>query len=254
VGQTVEVPFRGTGWVYLGESGSKRGISFNTRRLDPEGQTFIFQAAEAGTYELKFYRQDFIRDYIINDSVTVIVEDAPLGSPGFGVPVDRGRVIAEPRWPTIPRAPLPVTEPAPPVPPDSTGPAAPRDPAAVPPSAPAPAASPQAAIPETGDPPLTLPPGTPAEEYLRRAREAYGADRIPEAIAVLNQFMAQFPLGSDEALWLYAQLYEKQGPLRDIRLSLDYYRRLVQEYPQSSRYNDSRRRIAYLERYYINIQ
>jgi hypothetical protein len=232
----------------LGESDSKRGINYNTRRLDPEGQTFIFQAVEAGTYELKFYRQDFIRDYLINDLVTVIVEDAPLGSPGFGVPVDRGRVIAEPRWPTIPGEPVPVTETAPPVPPDKTGPANARDPGEAPP-----AVSP-AAIPETEDTPLTPPPGTPAEEYLRRAREEYGADRIPEAIAVLDQFMAQFPLGSDEALWLYAQLYEKQGPFRDIRLSLDYYRRLVNEYPQSNRYSDSRRRIAYLERYYINIQ
>jgi hypothetical protein len=258
-GQIVEVPFRGTGWVYLGESGSKRGINYNTRRLDPEGQTFIFQAVEAGTYELKFYRQDFIRDYLINDLVTVIVEDAPLGSPGFGVPVDRGRVIAEPRWPTIPGEPVPVTETAPPVPPDKTGAANTRDPGEAPPavspgSTPSPGVSPQAAIPETEDTPLTLPPETPAEEYLRRAREEYGAEHIPEAIAVLDQFMAQFPLGSDEALWLYAQLYEKQGPFRDIRLSLDYYRRLVKEYPQSNRYDDSRRRIAYLERYYINIQ
>uniref|UniRef100_UPI000255591B tetratricopeptide repeat protein n=1 Tax=Treponema primitia TaxID=88058 RepID=UPI000255591B len=115
---------------------------------------------------------------------------------------------------------------------------------------------PPAAVSETAelDPPLILPPGAGAEEYLRRAREEFGADHVPQAIAVLNQFMAQFPLGSDEALWLYAQLYEKPGPSRDIRLALDYYRRLVNEYPQSSRYNDSRRRIAYLERYYINIQ
>jgi hypothetical protein len=256
-GQIVEVPFRGTGWVYLGESGSKRGINYNTRRLDPEGQTFIFQAAEPGVYELKFYRQDFIRDYLINDLVTVIVEDAPQDSPAFGVPVDRDRVIAEPRWPAIPPGPSSVAETAPPVPPDRGGPVntpviEEAAPAAFPASAPA--ASPQGGIPETGTPGLTLPPGTSAEEYLRRAREEYGADRIPEAIAMLNQFMAQFPLGSDEALWLYAQAYEKQGPLRDIRLSLDYYRRLVNEYPQSNRYNDSRRRIAYLERYYINIQ
>jgi hypothetical protein len=245
----------------LGESDSKRGINYNTRRLDPEGQTFIFQALEAGTYGLKFYRQDFIRDYLVNDLVTLIVEDAPLDSPGFGVPVDRGRVIAEPRWPTIPGEPSPVTETAPPVPPDRAGSANTRDtapgetaPAVLPVSPPAPGASSPAAIPETEAPPSMLPPETPAEEYLRRAREEYEADHIPEAVAILNQFMARFPLGSDEALWLYAQLYEKQGPFRNIRLSLDYYRRLVNEYPQSNRYNDSRRRISYLERYYINIQ
>jgi outer membrane protein assembly factor BamD (BamD/ComL family) len=73
-------------------------------------------------------------------------------------------------------------------------------------------------------------------------------------MALLDQFLERFPLGSDEAYWLYAQLCEKQGPSRNIRLALDYYRRLVAEYPQSGHYRDARRRIAYLERRYINIR
>jgi len=66
--------------------------------------------------------------------------------------------------------------------------------------------------------------------------------------------MSYYPGGSDEAYWLYGQFYEANSPNRNILLSLDYYRRLVSEYPQSSRVADARRRIAYLERYYINIQ
>jgi outer membrane protein assembly factor BamD (BamD/ComL family) len=99
-----------------------------------------------------------------------------------------------------------------------------------------------------------LPRDTAAEEYLRRAREEYQGERYPQAMAILDQFLERFPLGSDEAYWLYARICEKQGPSRNIRLALDYYRRLVAEYPQSGRYSDARRRIAYLERYYINIQ
>jgi hypothetical protein len=49
-------------------------------------------------------------------------------------------------------------------------------------------------------------------------------------------------------------LYEASGPTRDIRTALDYYRRIIREYPQSRRYDEARRRIAYLERYYINIR
>ena len=66
--------------------------------------------------------------------------------------------------------------------------------------------------------------------------------------------MSYYPGGSDEAYWLYGQFYEANSPSRNILLSLDYYRRLVNEYPQSGRLADARRRIAYLERYYINIQ
>jgi TolA-binding protein len=102
--------------------------------------------------------------------------------------------------------------------------------------------------------PSLLPRDTAAEEYVRRAREEYQEERFSQSMAVLDQFLERFPRGSDEAYWLYAQICEKQGPSRDIRRALYYYRRLVAEYPQSSRYNDARRRIAYLERYYINIQ
>jgi outer membrane protein assembly factor BamD (BamD/ComL family) len=101
----------------------------------------------------------------------------------------------------------------------------------------------------------TSPPaGSLPEDYLRKAREEFNAGRVAGAIAALDQFREQFPAGSDEAWWLYGQFYEANSPSRDIRTALDYYRRLVREYPQSRRYNDARRRIAYLERYYINIQ
>jgi hypothetical protein len=53
---------------------------------------------------------------------------------------------------------------------------------------------------------------------------------------------------------VYGQFYEANTPNRDILAALDSYRRLVREYAQSSRFDDARRRIAYLERYYINIQ
>lgn len=103
VGQLVEIPFRGEGWVYLGELGSRRGISYDSRRLDFEGQSFIFQAEAAGTYALNFYKEDFVRDYILNDHVQVIIGEAPeISLTGYFNPVlDRGRVVAEPRWPTV---------------------------------------------------------------------------------------------------------------------------------------------------------
>ncbi|GHV72892.1 hypothetical protein AGMMS49940_01940 [Spirochaetia bacterium] len=260
--------------------------------MDTDGQTFLFQAVLAGAYELKFYRQDFIRDYIINDLVTLIVEEeagtVPLAAPSFGVPVDRGRVAAEPRWPGTPEGTVPGAETVPPAPTTpsvapplaasgrgESGQAAPSGgtaplpgPAASPailPETPAPqpvspSAQPTAGasgtVPGTAEPdplPLFLPDSSP-EEYLRKAREEYDAGHIPQALAVLDQFMAQFPLGSDEALWLYGQMYEAAGASRNIRSALDCYRRLIQEYPQSNRYADARRRIAYLERYYITIQ
>jgi hypothetical protein len=296
VGQTIEIPFRGTGWVYLGELRSRPGVAYNSRRSDPEGQTFVFRAEEAGTFGLKFYKQDYIRDYILNDHVQVIVGEASGREP-FVFPGDRGRVIAAPRWPYLPGNEPPagtagvtaqaeggragdipavsgvpsgetVVPQTPPIRPPETA-AAPqssadrrppvqaegRDDDGIVPVAPPQAVSPAPAgeqPPRSGD--SALPDGTPPEEYFRRAKDAFEAGQIQPALALLDQFRERYPLGSDEAWWLYGQFLEAAGPNRDIRLALDYYRRLVREYPQSPRCNDARRRIAYLERFYLNIR
>jgi len=102
VGQLVEIPFRGNNWSYLEDIVSRRGIAYMSRRVDSEGMTFTFRAEETGIFTLRFYRRDYIRDYILYDYVQVIVEEQPdKGSAGAVNPsIDRGKVTAEPRWPS----------------------------------------------------------------------------------------------------------------------------------------------------------
>jgi hypothetical protein len=278
VGQLVEIPFRGTGWVYLGERGARRGINYDSRRLDPEGQSFVFHVEAAGTYTLKFYKQDFVRGYVLNDYVQVIAGEAPqsAGSGWFSPPVDRGRIIAEPRWPGSleeaetaargGRRPAQDSQPASGTP----SPAMPAETTSLPSGTPA--GRPAGTAPESqpGSLPDSLPSGPEStdlsgaiqqnqamvispETQLQKAREEFDAGRIASAISLLDRFAEAYP-DTDELFWLYGQFYEANSPSRNILASLDYYRRLVREYPQSSRFNDARRRIAYLERYYINIQ
>jgi TolA-binding protein len=321
VGQLVEIPFRGTGWVYLGELASRPGIVYGSRRLDPEGQSFIFRTEAPGTYGLKFYKQDFVRDYILNDHVQVIVGEPPEAAlmGWFDPAVNRGRVIAEPRWPSaleeaealggnsparIAAAPgLPGAQGAAQAGTTAQGTATAQETAA------REAATAQDAV-QTGTTaaqgvalgtatqgaaqagttaqgaatqgtataqetaaqetagggalpagPAAQTPGQDGEsgdprigDYPERARREFEAGRAASAISILDQFRERYPSGSDEAWWLYGQFYEADSPSRDIRSALDYYRRLVREYPQSPRCNDARRRIAYLERYYINIR
>jgi hypothetical protein len=264
-GQMLEIPFRGTGWVYLGELGNRRGISYDSRRLDlsagvTEGQSFIFRAETPGTYILRFYRQDFIQDLIIYDHVQVIVGEPEVFLPGR--PIDRGWVIAEPRWPPAPGQ-LPVPMPT------------------VPPQIPLPVPEPEAGEPGGGfaygqpdtafgaaesilsDPMPVQPPGIAQpvlphelslEDSLIRARQEFDAGRVEQALGLMENSMLRFPLASDEALWLYAQLLEANSPARDIRLSLEIYRRLVREFPRSPRATEAERRIAFLQRHYFNIR
>jgi Tfp pilus assembly protein PilF len=91
-------------------------------------------------------------------------------------------------------------------------------------------------------------------EYVRRAKLEFDAGRMEQGLTILDAMKLRFPLLTDEALWLYGQLYEANSSVRDIRLALEYYRRLVREYPQSNQVADAERRIAYLERFYFNIR
>jgi len=327
VGQLVEIPFRGRDWVFLGEVGARRGIAYNSRKLDPEGESFVFRVDAAGVYALKFYRQDFTHDFILNDHVQIIAGRAPetTGLAWFNPPTDRSKVVAGPRWPNfLEQPPLvsqsppvatqpPVTEQTPvatqplvsqpseaiqspsepvkpPAPATVQPPAAPpavvRPPATAQPPAAPPARQPSTARNEAPRPqglssggtvaqagpaqPQASPPAaattgptaaaTGAAEpkspdtILKEAREEFNAGRVASAITLLDQFCKSFPSGSDEAWWLYGQCYEANSPNRNMLSALEYYRRLVREYPMSSRLSDARRRISYLERYYINIQ
>jgi tetratricopeptide (TPR) repeat protein len=206
--------------------------------------------------------------------------------------MDRGRVVAEPRWPTSlaeAQAPRGDTQPSRPAAPPSAAPAAaapaaperppaqtaqtppaqqpPAPPASPPaqtppPRAPTSPAAPPAPTPPAAPPPEQEPPEQPPvpilelepDEYLHKAQEEFDAGRVAAAIAYLDRYHEFYPVDSDEVLWLYGQFYEANSPSRNILAALDCYRRLTREYPQSSRFDAARRRIAYLQRYYINIQ
>jgi hypothetical protein len=241
VGQQVEIPFGGSGWVYLGEAESQKGISYTSYRLETEGQSFVFSAEKAGVYSLKFYKQDFIRDHILNDMVEVAIGEAPAASGSGFTAVSRGVITATPRWPTAAEEASAVSNAAFPVA------AAPLQ---TPPQA-LPSVEMQQPAPATDS---SASPSLIADDYIQQAKAEYDANKIDDALSTLNQFREKFLIGSDEAWWLYAQIYEANGPNKDIRSARDYYQRLVNEYPLSSHWTDALHRISYLDRYYFNIQ
>ena len=259
VGQIIEIPFWGTGWVYMGEIGSRRGIGYSSRRLDLEagltiGQTFVFVAEAPGTYILRFYRQDFIQDVLLNDFVQIIVGERREDTGSIGS-ITRDRITAEPRWPaesTLPTAPEPVVTGRAETPEERPSPAVAQVERSAPSVTPVEPVPPQT-VNETA--PLIMPP--PVEslaEFVNRARQELDAGRIAQALTILDNMMLYHPHGNDEAFWLYGQLLESNSPSRDVGQALEHYRRLVRDFPQSSRVPEARRRIAYLERFFFNIR
>jgi hypothetical protein len=243
-GSVVELPFEGTGWVYLGEQTGQPGIRYDSRRTDTAGQTFVLHADENGEYLLKFYRQDLLRDNIINDYVRLVVREA----------------AATPELAALAEAPLTALAEAPLAVPATTSPAASS--AASLPTAPARASvAPVTAPPVPGTETVPATPGLPAvptpdntADYLSSARASFDAGRFDEALASLDRYRERYPAGSDEAWWLYGQCFESPGAARNIRASVDAYRHIVRDFPQSTRRSAAQNRIAFLERFYFNIR
>jgi hypothetical protein len=229
VGQLVEVPYRGTGWVFLGEAASQRGLSYDSRRLDEEGQTFVFRAEQAGEYSLKFNKQDFVRNLYANDAVQVSVgADAAALPPSY---LGSVRAVAEPRWP--PPSPLPAA-----------------------PAAAAPAPFAQSADEGGGggaEPSPVEPPPAPPPDYIAQARAAAEAGNHPAAIAALDLLRAT-AAPDDEAWWLYGQSFEANSPARDVKAALDAYRHITRDFPESLRFQAAQGRMAYLNKFYFDIR
>lgn len=261
VGQLIEVPYRGNGWVFLGEQGARRGLVYDSRRLDEAGQSFIFRAELPGTYTVKFYRQDYVNDLVINDYVAVRVDAAAAAASigGFSVPVDRGRVIAEPRWPpaeisAAKAADAVITADAAKVADTAT---ASSGAAARAPVVGMTAESTVVAVSSPNNPSDASAMAAPDESlatFLARARKELADGRIDAAIAILDASRVKHPILSDEALLLYGRSYEANGPTKNVKSAIDFYRTLTREYPQSPHYDEAARRAAYLQRFYVDIR
>ncbi|MDR0643661.1 MAG: hypothetical protein LBG05_01925 [Treponema sp.] len=261
VGQQVEIPFGGNGWVFLGEKTGQTGVSYQSHRFDAEGQTFLFEAERNGVYELEFYKQDFIRDFLIDDHIKVIIESAVSAGSDGNAKISRSPVVAQPRWPTIAQEsawaagdkagamPLPPTE----LPSVQTtekasqavdGKTVPQEQTSAVLAMTSKVTAPESGVLENEGP----------DAYLEQARKAFDVNDLVSVLGVLDQFSERFPSGNDEAWWLYARAFEANGPTKDVKSARYYYQRLVTEFPLSSHWTDAQNRIKYLDRYYFNIQ
>jgi len=216
VGQMVEIPFRGTGWIFLGEVDNRRGVSYDSTRVNTAagtiiGQTYIFRAEQEGTFTLQFYRRDFIRDESAYDYVKLIIgtnnethttADIPVEAP---LEIDRG-INDETVTQELPQ----------------------------------------------NDPSVST--VISLADYITNIQTEFDGGRVEVALLIMDNLRQSFPEGNDEVWWLYAQLLEANSPRRDIQGALDSYQKLIREYPQSSRVSEARRRIAYLERFFLNIR
>jgi hypothetical protein len=244
VGQSLEVWYPGTGWVYLGDASSRNGLAYETRRLDKNDTLFTFKALKEGDYILNFSRFDVLEDDFSADSLAVNVKAtvADAGRKTDKVRAPDYRSVAVSAVPgdasaVIPASSVMTDEP-------SLFGTAPSSIAGTPGSPVSVVQSPASPAPAVADPAV----------ILDKAKAALAAGDPASAIALLDSFFSAAVTSLDEGWYLRGQAYEANSAVRDIRKALDCYQTLVSAYPDSSRWKDADARIRYIQQFYLRIR
>ncbi len=249
-GQTLEVWYPGSGWVYLGDSSAQNGLAYETRKLDKTDTLFTFKALKSGNYILDFSRFDLLADSFSSDSLAVEVSDAAskrtekIRAPNYRSATTMSSSTSS--APVLPDAALnnfSVTMT------DEPGLAAVR---------PVTAGSTSASSGNTATSslPAARTASTPidAETVLAQAKKALAANDPSSALEQLDRFFTAAVSTLDEGWFMRGQAYEANGAGRDIRKALAAYETLVSAYPESARWKEADARIRYIKQFYLQIR
>lgn len=239
-GQTLEVWYPGSGWVFLGDASAQNGLGYENRKLDRADTLFTFKALKPGFYILDFSRFDVLEDSFLQDSLAVTVsgqdtvKTGRVRAPDYrasGKKADSGAeqvvpISSPPQAVAANRSSL-VDEPGLSVSPASTGNAFAQGTGAM--------------------------PQDPAD-ILKKAETALAAGDSQAALTLLDDFFAAAVTSLDEGWFLRGRAYESNGQNRDVRKALDAYQTLVQAFPDSPRWKEADERIRYIRQFYQKIR
>lgn len=241
-GDEATVSLEGAGWIYLGELSGKSGIVFRKRDSGAEKADFSFLAKEPGAYTLGFQRQDLSSGTLFRETVAVTVADTVAAAPSAPA-TSAAPAASAPETAAESAGTDTSTERAP-----STG-ARSGGPIVLAPASPEAETQAQSAgaldAPEAG----AASAGPTVEALLASGREA-------EAVTALERFLAENP-GSpkcEETLFRLAELYEKNTSVRNLKKSVAYYDRLLEQYPFTLYRERAETRRTYLTRHFFEIR
>lgn len=249
-GQTLEIWYPGTGWVFLGDASAQNGLGYENRKLDKTDTLFTFKALKPGSYILDFSRFDVLDDSFIQDSIAVTVteESNPrvgrIRAPDYRASQAANSAASAPATSSLPAGTGRTVTPNG-VPASGTSSFFAEEPSPV-----------SSAAPTTQVAPITAAPAVPSDpaEALKKAQSSLAAGDPQAALSMLDGFFMTAVSSLDEGWYLRGQAYEANGATRDMRKALDAYQTLVSAYPESPRWKAADERIRYIRQFYLKIR
>jgi hypothetical protein len=229
VGQTLEVWYPATGWVYLGDASAQNGLGYQTRKMDKNDTLFTFKAVKEGNYILDFSRYDVLSDGFTADSIAVSVNATGTGR--------QDKVRAPDYRGASANAPLPL---------GATSTVAAGSVSADEPSL-------QVVQPVSAGVGMEQSSVNP-DELLQKARASLSSGNAAAALAQLDAFFGIAVAALDEGWFLRGQALEANTPSRNMKKALEAYETLTAAYPDSARWKDADARIRYIRQFYLKIR
>lgn len=264
IGQTLEVMYPGSGWIYMGTTDSTKDFTFLGKKLGTQNTKFTFTAKSEGTKILHFYKNDALTEKVLDDYLEVEITNdkdtakATVSAPAYKQPVPVSpkekkstpvKEEAKSEAPAVKETPSPA--------PVETKKAETATPAAAKTIAPAPAA--KSVQPKVEEKTETADQDKPAEilsdkevqDLLKQARTLYENKDYKNALNKLSQFFEYSTSKRDEAFYLQGQIYEAAGTTKNIKLAIEAYKNVTKNYPASPYWDDANKRIIYLTKFYL---
>lgn len=285
-GETLVVEYPGSGWIYMGSTSEYNNLTSRGRKLGSADTKYTLQAKEAGTQIHHFYKVDNLTGEYIDDYLEVVVLDKKgTSSTVITAPSYKDIVPEKPAEPakaankktesnesensetesaattSAKTSAAETSKTAKAVEENQTS-AAPKDSSA--------SKTSRFQIQnndEDDDVEFLNDSDSDEVEYIEETEEqAVDLEGLLEtakadislknfstAFDALNKYINNSSDNRDEALYLLGQLYESDGPLKNIKEAINTYETLCDNYPASNYWDKANKRIIYLKRFYINI-
>lgn len=229
--QKLLVSFPGTGWIYLGDEYNSDILIFDKRDIYEDGTDFTLKSNNSGTALLHFFKQDLLTNEPINDYLLVTVNPKKgkletIEAPEFTYSDFEEEIQDE--YYEEEYFDYGIIEDEPEVmffTDDSF-----------------------TFIDENIDTKEVLDLG---QAFLDDEMYIEALDQIDYYFTILGDEIDEY---TDYALFMKGQLLEKNTPIRNIKESLTAYKTLVENFPDSKYWNQSKERAVYLERFYFSVR
>ena len=229
--QKLLVSFPGTGWIYLGDEYNSDILIFDKRDIYEDGTDFTLKSNNSGTALLHFFKQDLLTNEPINDYLLVTVNPKKgkletIEAPEFTYS-DFEEEIQEEYYEEE-YFDYGIIEDEPEV------------------------------MFFTDDSFTFLDENIDTKEVLDLGQAFLDDEMYIEALDQIDYYFTILGDKTDEytdyALFMKGQLLEKNTPIRNIKESLTAYKTLVENFPDSKYWNQSKERAVYLERFYFSVR